>query len=246
MKLAYLFAAALALTLPASVAARTADASQGSLPAGTLLPVSLNHGLNAEKLHAAQTIEAELMQSIPGTSVHRGAKVKGEVVQVGTSGASQQLVLRFDAIESRGQRIPIRTDLRAMASPLEVREAQVPEEMASRGLTPETWTTEQIGGDQVYRGGGPVVEGHTRVGKPVAYGVEGQPLPNPDQHCRGVVADNDQPQAFWLFSVDACGTYGFPDVSIQQAGRNDGSIVLTSHDGKLNVGGGSAMLLRVQ
>lgn len=246
MKLAYVFAAALALTLPARIAAGIADASQDALPAGTLLPVSLNHGLNAHKLHAGQTIEAELMQSIPGTDVRRGAKVIGQVVQVSTSGASQQLVLRFDAVENHGQRIPIRTALRAMASPLEVREAQVPAEMASRGLTPETWTTQQIGGDQVYRGGGPVARGDITVGKPTAYGVEGQPLASPGQPCRGQVAGNNQPQAFWLFSVDACGAFGFPDVSIEQAGRNDGSIVLTSNNGKLNLRSGSAMLLRVQ
>ena len=145
-----------------------------------MLPVSLNHGLNAAKLHPDQMVRARVMQTVPGTSVHRGAQVVGHVISVNTAknGASR-MEIRFDAVETHGQRIPIRANLRAVASPLEAMEAQMPEEMSSEGLTPETWTTQQVGGDQVYRGGGPVAEGNTTVGKPVAYGVLATPRSAP-------------------------------------------------------------------
>lgn len=241
MKITWLVAGM--LTLPLACVARSQPAG---LPAGTLLPVSLDHGLNAQKLHAGEMIRARLMQSVPETRVHRGAQVVGRVVTVKTApDAPAQLAIRFEAVESHGQCIPIHADLRAVASPFDVREAQMPEEMSSRGLTPETWTTEQIGGDQVYRGGGPVAEGNTAVGEPVAYGVEGQPRTEPGDPCRGAVADNQRPQALWLFSVDACGVYGFPHLIVQHAGRSTGTIVLASRDGNLKLGGGSALLLRV-
>lgn len=240
MKLAWLLAGTLAL--PAWLAAQNISAL---LPSGTLLPVTLDHGLKAGQLHAGQIIRARLMQSVPDSEVHRGAHVVGRVVQVRSAPRGPaEVEIRFDAIESGGHRIPIRTDLRALASPLEVEEAKMPEEMSSRGMTPETWTTQQIGGDQVYRGGGPVTEDLMPVAKPVAYGVEGQPRPN--QPCRGEIAGNGRPQALWLFSADACGVYGFPDVSIEHAGRNSGTIALAAQKGRLSLGGGSALLLRVE
>lgn len=234
-----------AVLLGALLLVPVADAAPAALPAGTLLPVTLYHGLNAKKLHPGQTIRLQLMQSIPGTSVHRGSKVLGTVVRVGTlpNGASS-LVLRFEAIESHGQRIPIRANLRALASPLDVEEAQIPEEMSSRGMSPANWDTQQIGGDQVYRGGGPVTENGHKVGKPEAYGAVDTPQSARGMRCRGAM-DSSHPQAMWLFSANACGVYGYPHLVIQSAGRSNGTVVLASQHGKLNVGGGSALLLRV-
>jgi hypothetical protein len=65
--------------------------------------------------------------------------------------------------------------------------------------------------------------------------------------CRGVTNDNTRQQALWLFSVDACGPYGYPHHQISHYGRNDpeGTIALISRNGKLKLGSGSAMLLRV-
>jgi hypothetical protein len=231
-----------ALLFPAAIAA------QDMLPAGTLLPVRLNHGLKAQKLHSGQTVRARIMQSIPGTHLHRGATIVGTVLRVSTQpGGPATLELRFDTIESHHHRIPVHTDLRAVASPLDVEFAQVPEEMSSRGLTPETWDTQQIGGDQVYRGGGPVAEDNGPVGTPAAYGVLATPRVKPGAPCRGETDDNTRPQALWLFSANACGVYGFPNLRIEHAGRsNGGSIVLRAGDGKLNLGGGSALLLRVE
>jgi len=223
--------------------------AQNALPSGTLVAVMLDRGINVDKAHPGQQIRARVMQTIPGTPVHRGAHVLGTVLAVhpAPNGAAR-LEIRFDAIETHGHRIPVRTDLRAVASMLEVEEAQIPEEMSSRGLTPETWTTQQIGGDQVYRGGGPVAEGMTPVGAPTPYGVLDVPRAQAGKPCRAVVSDNNHPQALWLFSADACGVYGLYQVRIEHAGRTSprGAIILTGENGKLNLRGGSALLLRVQ
>ncbi len=226
-----------------------AAAPQSTLPAGTILPIALDHGLNASKVHAGQTIRAEVMQDVPGTTIRRGAKVVGHVAEVHASpNGPVTLEFTFDSVIEHGQTIPIRANLRALASRLEVDEAQVPEEMSSRGLNPENWTTQQIGGDQVYRGGGPVTDGLTDVGEPAPYGVLDDPRTQSGQPCRGAVDDATRPQALWLFSSDACGLYGFPNLRIEHAGRTDpiGTIVLFAGNGKLVLYGGTGMLLRVQ
>lgn len=224
-------------------------AAQQPLPAGTILAVQLNGSLNAARVHAGQPISATVMQSVPGTPIHRHARILGHVVQASVmQNGPARLEIVFDAVESHGQRIPLRTNLRALASFNEVEEAQVPTVMSSRGMTPETWDTEQIGGDHVYRGGGPVALGDETVGTPAPYGILGIPQQQAGQPCRGVVDGNDKPQALWLFSTNACGVYGYPGIRILHAGRTDplGQIVLTTEKGKLNLYSGSGLLLRVQ
>jgi hypothetical protein len=223
--------------------------AQSALPAGTILPVSLDKTVDVRKVHPGQEIQARVMQDIPGSSIRRGARVLGHVVESSLSTNGQaRLSIRFDSVRQHGESVPIATNLRALASFLEVEEAQVPEDMSSRGLTPDTWTTQQIGGDEVYRGGGPVAAGLEPVGESTFYGVLGRPLAQYGEACRGVVADASRPQAFWLFSTSACGVYGYAGVRIQHSGRTDpvGVIVLVSDNGKLNLRVGSGMLLRVQ
>jgi hypothetical protein len=76
----------------------------------------------------------------------------------------------------------------------------------------------------------------------LAYG--GQDLGTP---CRGMIEDNDHPQAFWFFSVNACGAYGFSDLTVFHAGRTApiGEVTLSSKSKVLKVDKGSAMLLLV-
>jgi hypothetical protein len=92
------------------------------------------------------------------------------------------------------------------------------------------------------------MDGKTIVGEPVNdEGVLGRVRASSDGSCRGAVEGNNQLQALWLFSSDACGVYGYRRVKIEHAGRTSplGEITLKAERGDINIRGGSGMLLRV-
>lgn len=222
--------------------------AQGAISSGTIIPISLDTSIDAARAHPGDIIRATVMQDVPGTAIRRRARVVGHVVQASqVKGGQARLDISFDAVKIRGQMSPFKASVRALASFLEVEEAQIPEEMSSRGLTPETWTTQQIGGDQFYRGGGPVAVGMTTVGKVTPWGALDLPRSQPGLPCRGAIGESSRPQAMWLFSSDACGVYGFEYLHIAHAGRTDpaGVIMLSSAKGKLKLGSGTGMLLRI-
>jgi hypothetical protein len=227
--------------------------AQDTIPAGTILPVRLNTPLSSAKTKPGEAISARIMQDVPlasGRRVRAGSKVIGHVVGVtpAMNRARGKISFQFDKLLVSKKSIPVVTNLRALASPLEVEEAQLPLRMPDRGTPSSTWTTIQIGGDEVvYRGGGPVAKGVEVVGEPVPDGVLARASAKAGTECRAVVEGNDRPQAMWLFASDACGAFGYPRVVITHAGRTDpiGEIVLTSTDRDLNVRSGSGMLLRV-
>src|SRR5262245_41115056 len=111
-----------------------------ALRSGTVLPVRLEHGLNARP---GQTVTAGAMQDAPGTSIRRGAKVLGHVVAATppSSGKGAQISLRFGEVEAKEQRFQVSTDLRALASMMEVADAQVPASGPDRGTSEYAWTT---------------------------------------------------------------------------------------------------------
>jgi hypothetical protein len=227
--------------------------AQDRIPPGTVLPVRLNTSLSSAKCKPGQSITARIMQDVPlasGIKVRAGSKVVGHVIDVtpARGGARGKISFQFDKLVMSKETVSVATNLRALASPLEVEEAQLPFWTPDRGTPSSAWTTIQIGGDEiVYRGGGHVSNGERTVGEPASDGVLARVSAKAGTDCRGAVEGNDRPQALWLFGSDACGTFGYPRVMITHAGRSDpvGEIVLTSIDGDLNVRSGSGMLLRV-
>lgn len=225
---------------------------QNSVPAGTILPVRLNSSINTREAQPQQIITARVMQDVPlvsGGKIRAGSKVIGHVLALGpANGSGSAITLRFDLIEMGKQRISITTNLRALASMLEVDQAQIPAFGADRGTSSQSWTTQQIGGDTVYRGGGPVTKGELVVGVPAVNGVLVQPSARPGTPCERDVEENGNPQALWVFSADACGVYGYPKLTIVHAGRSDpiGEIQLSSPKSAINLRNGSGLLLSVQ
>jgi len=226
--------------------------AQSPIPPGTILPVGLNSSLNSRKVKPGQAIVARVMQDVPlspGLAIHAGAKVIGQVVDVRPANAINggQISFRFDTVVISRHPTPVTTNLRALASMLAVEEAQLPESGPDRGTSEYSWTTNQIGGEVVYRGGGPVANGLVTVGQPAYHGVLVRPSAKPGTTCRGEVEGNDRLQALWVFSSDACEVYGFENLTIVHAGRSDptGRITLASDRGDINVRAGSGMLLRV-
>jgi hypothetical protein len=226
-------------------------AQDNALPAGTVLPVRLNSSVSL-KTQPGRVITATVMQNVvlpTGGRIRAGSKVVGHVTNVtqAASGQRARISFTFDKLVCSGRTIPVTTDLRAMASFVEVYDAQIPDTGPDRGTPENAWTTILVGGDVDYRGGGPVNEGSKTVGRPVYDGVLSQITANPDAGCRGAIAGNNTLQALWVFSADACGLYGFPTLVIAHAGRDNpiGEIVLVSNSDKLDIPSGSGMLLRV-
>ena len=216
--------------------------AQNAIPSGTILPVELDTGLRTAKLAPGHVVRGTVMQNVPGTLIRRGAHVLGHVVSV----TPTTLTLRFDTVVEHGRRYAIATNLRALASLLAVGEAQIPEGGADRALRPEDRNHIQIGGDVVYPDGGPVARGLDIVGEPTPNGVLDHPRANAP--CRGAIADDAAPQALWLFSSNACGLYGYDNLSIDHFGRTHpaGAIRISAKTGKLNIRSGSGLLLRVE
>jgi len=227
--------------------------AQEAIPAGTVLPVQLKSSLDSLKSKAGQTITARIMQDVPlyaKGKIPAGAKVIGHITEVARprAGMGASISLRFDAVNFRGHTVPITTNLRALASMMDVEDAQVPPVGTDRGTTWAWMNTNQIGGEAVYGQGGVVTRGEQVVGQQVPGGVLVHLSAQPGTSCRGAVAGNDRLQALWLFSSDACGLYGFHDLQIKHAGRTPplGEIVLVSTSRRLHVSAGSGLLLRVQ
>jgi hypothetical protein len=225
--------------------------AQSVIPAGTILPVALNSSLNSRKTRSGEVITARVMQDVPlpaGSKIRAGAKIIGHVVEVrpASNAATAEISLRFDTLATGKRRIPLVANLRALATMMEVSEAQVPESGPDRGTSEYIWTTDQIGGEVDYHGA-MVAHESDIVGHSVPNGVLVRLSSKRGTECRGVVDGNDESQALWVFSSDACGLYGFPDVILTHAGRTDpvGKITLLSNRGNLNIQAGSGMLLRV-
>ncbi len=231
------------------------DKSGLPIAPGTILPVRLNSSLSSAKSKPGQVITGRVMQDVPlptGSKIPEGSKVVGHVIAVtpATGGASAQISFQFDKLVSSHQTTPIATDLRAIAGFMEVLDAQTPTTGPDNGTPSNWWITTQIGGDVLYGVGGPVTAADNAerlVGTGVDSGVLSQVSAKPGTNCRGVIDGNENPQALWVFSSDACGTYGLEHVKISDAGRSNQAhlIVLSSDTARLVVASGAGMLLRV-
>lgn len=226
-----------------------------AIPNGTILPVRLNSTLSSAKCKPGQRITGRIMQDVPllaGNKIRKGSKVIGHILGANPaiSGHGESVSLQFDKLISENQTFLLTTDLRAIASFMDVMDAQTPPIGPGEGDVYDWLTTVQVGGDVVYGVGGPV----TSVRAPndvVGVALQGGVLVHVKAHeadgCRGSMDGDDRMQALWVFSSDACGTYGLSYIRISHAGRSDptGVIVLASDKSHLKIREGAGMLLRV-
>jgi hypothetical protein len=230
-----------------------ATAAENTIPAGTILPVILSTSISFEKCKPGQAVRGRIAQVVPlpnGAKIHRGAAVAGQVAEVtpGANGSGRKVAIQFDEVYMAGQWVHVVTNLRAIAGFVAVQQASVPTEAPAEGSPYDWLPTMQIGGDSVYGRGGPVMSAeHTSkvIGRSVENGVLVQVSAKAGTNCRGDGTDNLQ--ALWVFSGNACGTYGIEHLKIDHAGRTDpkGTIVLASESPKLKLSEGDGLLLRV-
>lgn len=233
------------------IALSTELLAQNAIPAGTILPVQLSSSLRSEKARAGQRIAGRVMQDVPlpgGSKIRAGSKVVGQILSVKKAVIDQpgEVTLRFDTLKSGHHTFSVTTNLRALASMMVVEDAQIPPTGPDRG-TPWAWTTRNLIGGEVAYGEGPVVRGTNIIGLALANGVLVPVEENETGGCRGDAVGDGKPQALWVFSSDACGLYGLPNLKLVQAGRNAplGQITLHANQGDVRVQAGSGMLLRV-
>src|SRR5215471_12273004 len=245
---------------PKTPRSRSKDASETkppltSIPHGTVLAVRLNATLSSVKSKPQEVVTARIMQSVPlpdGSEIPKGSKVEGQIVEVvrGTGGPGARISLQFDKLRLSHRVVPIVANLRAIAGFMEIYAAQTPATGPGFGDVFRWMTTIQIGGDVVYGEGGPVTSaenGAEVLGKSVHGGVLVPVRANEKLGCRGEADGKDSLQALWVFSSNACGTYGLEHVQVPHAGRTDpiGVITFASDSGRLRIPSGAGMLLRI-
>jgi hypothetical protein len=179
------------------------------------------------------------------TKIRKGSLVTGHVLPVSNPGKESDqtsLSFQFDQIHFDNRGVPITTILRALASDTAVLAATP--RISSPNYADDQ---DQIGGHEVsYGQGGPVTVGPEVVGTSTSQGVVAHFITDLETECRGATNGNTRPQAFWVFSVNDCGAYGFDGAKISYAGRGDpvGQATVTSNR-TLDIRSGSGMLLRV-
>jgi hypothetical protein len=228
---------------------------ENKIPRGTILPVVLRTSLELDRCKPGGLLRGQIAQEVPlpnGATIRRGSQIEGRIVEVTPAGGgtAAKVAMQFDRLNVKGKWIPVVTSLRAIAGFMTVIEAGVPDEAPAEGAPHDWLPTTQIGGDSVYGMWGPVMSWNDAsevVGKSVGDGVLARPRSKEGAECRGELEGNDNPQALWVFSTDACGVYGIEHLNIVHAGRTDpvGKIVLASETRNVKLKNGDGLLLRV-
>ena len=218
------------------------------LQAGITLPVQMGRTLRAGKVKPGTVFVVETTQRVPVSEsayLNRGAKIRGEVVASdagdGTAAHPSTLAIRFTELRYRGQTVPVETRAIAVANLIEVGYTFLPTTGgADRGNASEaSWTTRQVGGDEVCRSGwvGDVDDTvMNKVGYADYYGVYSLPV-----KLQG--SDVMVPRAMGVFSTTAEGLYGYD--SRAQLESTGGLITITNPKKRSVIRGGDDLLLEV-
>jgi hypothetical protein len=219
------------------------------LPAGITLPVQMGRTLRAGKVKPGTVFQVKTTQRVPISAngyLKQGATVRGEVVVSdagdGTAAHPSTLTVRFTELRYQGKTLPLETRAVAIANLMAVDDTFLPATGSTdRGNpNPASWTTKQVGGDEVVRSGwvGPVVgSGLRTVGRADFYGVYS--LPATLQGTDGAMV----PRAMGVFSTTAQGLYGYDEGA--QMESSGGSITITNAKGHVVIRAGDNVLLEV-
>ncbi len=241
-------ASGISLATAESTTARSQAVSElRPMEAGVTLPVRVGRALRAGKVKPGTVFEVQTTQRVPVSAdayLKHGATIRGEVVASdagdGTAAHPSRLTIRFTQLSYQGRTVPLQVRAVAMANLMDVDDTFLSMQGgADRGNTsPASWTTRQVGGDQVARSGwvGEVVGSGTRtVGSADYFGVYSLPVKAGDGEM--------VPRAMGVFSTTATGLYGYdPGDRLESSG---GLITITNPERGVVIRNGDNLLLEV-
>jgi hypothetical protein len=212
------------------------------IPAGTIVPVMLTVTVESAKAHPGQAITGKVMERVPlpdGQDIPEGARVIAHVDQVmPAQGKSPAwMAIEFDQIMIHGHQVPVKANVRAVASMMAVYDAQVPffePDTTPRGAV----MLAPVGGDPAFRPDNP----ERSFKKVVTFDGELPP------GCGARIDRESGTGALWVFSPYACGVYGYgKGLAIVKDGSEEpvGNIIVGSQK-NFDLHAGSGWLLRVE
>ena len=99
----------------------SADATQETKPpSGTTLPVVLLTPFSFNKCKPGQVLRGKIDKDVPlpsGSVIHKGSEVEGHIVEVtpAANGSGANVAMQFDKLDVGGQKVPMVTNLKAIA-----------------------------------------------------------------------------------------------------------------------------------
>jgi hypothetical protein len=213
----------------------------------------MSNSVDSSKSKPGDRVSGRLMQDVvlpSGVVLRARSTIEGQVVRATEPAApiGASLEVRFTYLISGGKKFPINVSLRALASMLDVFDAQLPvNSFDEYGTSTSDWTTVQVGGAAVYRGDGTVRSAMDVVGRATDYGaVTAKLTPAPKRGCPANSTETEDEQSLWVFSPWACGTYGFEDLKIAHHGATPPvGVIEFESPRRVRVLSGSGWLLRV-
>ena len=212
------------------------------IPAGTVVPIMLTTTVDSAKAHPGDPILAKVMERVPlpdGGEIPQGARITAHVDQVMPAHGKDPswLSVEFDRILIRNREIPVKANVRAVASMMAIYDAQVP--FFEPDTTPSSAVMfAPVGGDPAFRPDNP----EKSYKKVVTFDGELPP------GCGGRVDRESSTGALWVFSPYACGVYGYgKGLAIVKDGSEEpvGNIIVGSQK-NFQLHAGSGWLLRVE
>ena len=217
------------------------------LASGIILPVQITRSLRAGHVQVGAEIIAKTTQRVPVSPrlfLPSGAELLGEVKASSAGDGAKMpatLTLQFTTLRYQRQTVTIAVVAIAIANFTDVADAQLPLNAIGRGnSSPASWTTRQVGGDEVSRSGwiGEVINTQTQiVGFADYFGIYALPA------VVSATSPLSLPRALGVFSASALGLYGFDEGSVLHSTAGD--ITVTRPAGKLLLHNGDNLLLEV-
>lgn len=212
------------------------------IPAGTVVPVMLTATIESAKAHPGQPIIAKVMERVPlpdGGEIPQGAKVLAHVDQVmPAQGKSPSwIAIEFDQIMIHGRGVPVKANVRALASMMAIYDAQVP--FFEPDTTPSSAVMfAPVGGDPAFRPDNPEKSYRRTVT------FDGELPPG----CGGRVDRESGTGALWVFSPYACGVYGYGRglVIVKDGSQEPVGNIIVGSQKNFELHAGSGWLLRVE